>query len=179
MRKQIIFTFEKGGSFAADLLEDKAPETCRIIWDMLKEPWSEKFIHTGSSGWMIETPYFPVPEDYVLPGENLIFAPAEGDIAVVAPAEWRENSIKGYLPMFIAHNGACSPLTHLKGIMLSEEPDNGENFQWMFHKNMWETCRANVFARVTGHDRYYASQMMGRIRWFGIEGFTVKRYDGS
>ena len=139
MRKQIIFTFEKGGSFAADLLEDKAPETCRIIWDMLKEPWSEKFIHTGSSGWMIETPYFPVPEDYVLPGENLIFAPAEGDIAVVAPAEWRENSIKGYLPMFIAHNGACSPLTHLKGIMLSEEPDNGENFQWMFHKNMWET----------------------------------------
>ena len=149
MRKQIIFTFEKGGSFAADLLEDKAPETCRIIWDMLKEPWSEKFIHTGSSGWMIETPYFPVPEDYVLPGENLIFAPAEGDIAVVAPAEWRENSIKGYLPMFIAHNGACSPLTHLKGIKLSEEPDNGENFQWMFHKNMWETCRANVFARVT------------------------------
>lgn len=176
MAKQILFQFEKGGSFVVELLEDKAPETCRVIWEALEQPWSEKFIHTGMCGWMVETPYFPVPEDYVLPNENLIFAPQAGDVAVVAPAEWRENSIKGYLPLFIAHNGGCSPLTHLLGIELSEEPDNGENFNWLFHKNMWETCRANVFGRVIEHDMYYMNQLCGRIRWHGIEGFTVSRY---
>lgn len=176
MSKQLLFQFEKGGAFAVDLLEELAPETCRVIWDSLSNPWTEKFIHSGVCGWMIETPYFPVPEDYILPNENLIFAPQEGDVAVVSPAEWRENSIKGYLPLFIAHNGACPPLTHLQGIKLSEEPENGEDFAWLFHKNMWETCRANVFARVTPHDMFYANQLMGRIRWHGIEGFTVSRY---
>lgn len=176
MAKQIIFSFEKGGSFVVDLLEDKAPETCKVIWDALEEPWTEKFIHSGCCGWMIETPYFPVPEDYTLPNENLIFAPEEGDVAVVSPAEWRENTIKGYVPLFLAHNGACSPLTHLLGIELSHEPDNGENFQWLFHKNMWETCRANVFGKVTPHDMHYANLLMGRIRWHGLEGFTVSRY---
>ena len=175
MGKQIKFDFAKGGSFIVDLYEDKAPETCKIIWDMLEEPWSEKFIHSNYCGFCVESPYFPVPDDAKLPLENLWCFTNNGDIAVVTPAEYREDSIKGYLPLFIAHNGACSPLTHLMGIKLSEEPDNGEHFSWIFHKNMWETCRANVFGRVTEHDRFYASQMMGRIRWYGIEGFTVSR----
>lgn len=176
MGKQILFSFEKGDSFVVELREDVAPETCRAIWDSLQEPWTEKMIHSGVCGWMVETPYFPVPEDYVLPNENLIFAPQEGDVAVVSPAEWRENSIRGYLPLFIVHKGACPPLTHLLGIRLSEEPDNGENFQWLFHKNMWETCRANVFGKVSDHDRHIMNQICGRIRWNGVEGFTVSRY---
>lgn len=176
MTKQIMFNFEKGGSFVVDLLEDVAPITCDMIWNSLEVPWSEKFIHSGCSGWMVETPYFPVPEDYFLPNENLKFIPEEGDVAVIAPLEWRENSIKGYVPLFIAHNGACSPLTHLLGIQLSEEPDNGEDFKWLFHRNMWETCRANVFGKISSHDMHYANQMLGRIRWHGIEGFTIQRY---
>lgn len=176
MAKQILFTFDKGDSFVVELLEEKAPVTCKAVWDALEQPWSEKMIHSGVCGWMIETPYFPVPEDFVLPNENLIFAPEEGDVAVISPAEWRENSIKGYVPLFIAHNGACSPLTHLRGIKLSEEPDNGENFSWLFHKNMWETCRANVFGKVIEHDLCIMNQIGGRIRWNGIDGFTVSRY---
>ena len=178
MEKQILFHFEKGGSFAVELLEDKAPETCKAIWDALETPWSEKFIHSGVCGWMLETPYFPIPETLDLPNENLIFAPREGDVAVVAPAEWRENNIRGYLPLFIAHKGACPPLTHLRGIALSKETDNGEDFTWLFHKNMWETCRANVFGRVVPHDRHCMNEMCGRIRWYGVEGFTVSRYEG-
>lgn len=177
MGKQIKFSFDKGDSFIVDLLEEEAPETCRIIWKMLEKPWREKMIHSGVCGWMIETPYFPVPEEYVLPNENLKFAPREGDVAVVAPAEWRENSIKGYVPMFIAHNGACSPLTHLLGIELSKEPDNGEHFTWKFQRNMWETCRANVFGRTCAHDRHIMNQIGGRIRWNGIDGFTVSRVE--
>ena len=177
MARKLLFQFEKGGSFEVELYEDKAPETCRIVWEALEKPWTEKFIHTGVCGWQIETPYFPVPEDYVLPREHLWTFPKAGELALVSPAEWRENTIKGYLPLFIAHNGACSPLTHLMGIKLSEEPENGDHIRWKYMKNMWETCRANVFAKVTDHDMFYANQLMGRIRWFGIEGFTVSRVE--
>lgn len=36
MGKQIKFSFDKGDSFIVDLLEEEAPETCRIIWEMLE-----------------------------------------------------------------------------------------------------------------------------------------------
>ena len=44
MGKQIKFSFDKGDSFIVDLLEEEAPETCRIIWEMLEKPWREKMI---------------------------------------------------------------------------------------------------------------------------------------
>ena len=47
MAKQIRITFEKGGTFLADLLEDKAPVTCKVIWDALEQPVTEKFIHSN------------------------------------------------------------------------------------------------------------------------------------
>ena len=71
MAKQIKITFEKGGSFVADMLEDEAPVTCRVIWEALESPWSEIFIHSNIGGFMVESPYFPVPENLSLPTENL------------------------------------------------------------------------------------------------------------
>ena len=38
MAKQIRITFEKGGSFLADMLEEQAPETCKLVWSMLEKP---------------------------------------------------------------------------------------------------------------------------------------------
>ena len=177
MGKQIKFDFAKGGSFIVDLYEDKAPETCKIIWDMLEEPWSEKFIHTGCCGWMVETPYFPVPEDYVLPNENLIFAPQEGEVAVVSPAEWRENSIKGYLPLFFSA-WASRPIPTLEllaGKTIDVSHDTGESVQQQYKKNLMETCRANVFARLKESDLEEAAAVVRRIRTQGIESFTIAR----
>lgn len=99
MAKQIKITFEKGGCFVADLLEDKAPFTCRAIWEALEEPWTEKFIHSNIGGFMVESPYFPVSEVCYIPNENLWCFTNNGDLAVIVPAEYREMSIKGYLPL--------------------------------------------------------------------------------
>ncbi|MEG2217792.1 MAG: DUF3830 family protein, partial [Clostridia bacterium] len=60
MTKQIRITFEKGGSFVADMLEDKAHETCKAVWNALEHPWTEKFIHSNIAGFSLESPYFPV-----------------------------------------------------------------------------------------------------------------------
>ena len=42
MVKQIKIEFEKGGMLVADMLEDKAPVTCKVVWDVLEQPWTEK-----------------------------------------------------------------------------------------------------------------------------------------
>ncbi|MEM2922592.1 MAG: DUF3830 family protein, partial [Candidatus Bathyarchaeia archaeon] len=46
--KQITIEFEKGGLFTANLLEDKAPKTCREIWDRL--PLKCRMHHSSSAG---------------------------------------------------------------------------------------------------------------------------------
>lgn len=61
MAKQIKITFEKGGSFVADMLEDEAPVTCRVIWEALESPWSEIFIHSNIGGFIGGIPLFSGP----------------------------------------------------------------------------------------------------------------------
>jgi hypothetical protein len=48
MRNRIEIEFEKGGKFIAALLEDKAPKTCKIVWQNL--PLSGKIGHGIYSG---------------------------------------------------------------------------------------------------------------------------------
>ena len=49
--KKIEIEFEKGGKFIAALLEDKAPKTCKVVWDNL--PLSGKIGHAYFSGKML------------------------------------------------------------------------------------------------------------------------------
>ena len=177
MAKQIKITFEKGGTFLADLLEDKAPETCKLIWDMLEKPWSEKFIHSSIMGFMVESPYFPVPEDCKLPLENLWCFSDNGDIAVITPAEYREMSISGYLPLCLTawHAEPLPTLTKLTGKKIDVSHDTGEHVNQQYKKNMIETCRANVFARIRADQIEEASNVVERIRTDGMEGYTIER----
>lgn len=48
MTKKIEIEFEKGGKFIAALFEDKAPKTCKVVWDNL--PFSGKIGHAYYSG---------------------------------------------------------------------------------------------------------------------------------
>lgn len=176
MAKQIRITFEKGGSFIADMLEDKAPVTCQVVWDALEKPWTEKFIHSNIMGFMVESPYLPV-ENNDLPLENLWCFTNNGDIAVIAPAEYREMSIKGYLPLcFTAWHAVKLPtLEKLTGIKIDVSHDTGENVNQQYKKNMFETCRANVFARLRPEQVEEASNVVERIRTDGMESFTIER----
>ena len=177
MGKQIRISFEKGGSFVADMLEDLAPETCKVIWDALETPWTEKFIHSNIMGFMLESPYFPVPDALQLPRENLWCFSKNGDIAIICNAEYRENSIKGYLPLcFSAWSSQLpSTLELLTGKKIDTSHDTGERVNQQYKKNMFETCRANVFARLRAEDLEEAAAVVRRIRMRGIETFMIER----
>lgn len=51
MAKQIEIEFEKGGKFIATLMEDKAPKTCKAVWDAL--PIESRIQHAKYSGEII------------------------------------------------------------------------------------------------------------------------------
>lgn len=181
MGKQIRFTFEKGGILIADLLEDVAPITCNVIWNALENPWTELMNHSKISGAQIETPYLPVPETLKLPNENLWHFSKCGDVATISPFEYREMSIKGYLPLIIVHgysgeglNLGVPTIEHLTGKNI-ELADDGDHIAQLYKKNMMETCRANVFAKVREEDLSIMLETCKRIRYQGIESFTVMR----
>lgn len=66
MVKKIVIEFERGGSVTATMLEDMAPETCRIIWDSL--PVDAKVLHAMWAGEEIFFDGFPISRD--MPLEN-------------------------------------------------------------------------------------------------------------
>jgi len=78
-RRKIRLTFVKTGeSVLAEMLDDEAPEVCRIVWDLL--PVENRTIHGQFSGAevfiLLENPQ-PVPPEALtqipLPGEILYF----------------------------------------------------------------------------------------------------------
>lgn len=48
MGREIEISFERGGTFGAELLEHLAPETCQAVWDAL--PLAEPVLHGAFSG---------------------------------------------------------------------------------------------------------------------------------
>ena len=177
MAKQIKIEFEKGGMLVADMLEDKAPVTCKAVWDVLEQPWTEKVVHSDIMGFCVESPYFPVSEELELPLEDLWCFTNNGDIAVIAPAEYRDMSIKGYLPFCISAwaEKPIPTLELLTGRKIDISHDTGEHVNQQYKKNMFETCRANVFARIKSEQIEEAAAIIRRIRTDGIEGITVSR----
>ncbi len=78
-RRQIRLSFvDRGASVLADMLDDEAPEVCRIVWDLL--PIETRAIHGMYSGAevfaLLDNPR-PVPPEGLtqlpLPGEILYF----------------------------------------------------------------------------------------------------------
>ena len=158
------------------MLEELAPETCKVVWEALEQPWSEKFIHSNISGFCVESPYLPV-KDNNIPLENLWCFTNNGDIAVVAPAEYRELTIEGYLPLFFSAWPAVAlpTLELLTGKKIDISHNTGEAVNQQYKKNMFETCRANVFARLSEDQLAEAAKVVRRIRTNGIENFTIER----
>ena len=86
-------------------------------------------------------------------------------------------SIKGYLPLcFTAWHAVKLPtLEKLTGIRIDVSHDTGEDVNQQYKKNMFETCRANVFARIPAERLEAASDVVERIRTDGMEGYTIER----
>ena len=63
MAKEIEITFEKGGTFVAQLFEKEAPKNCEAIWKAL--PIEGEAIHAAYSGqsvWMVVSKYIKLED---------------------------------------------------------------------------------------------------------------------
>lgn len=75
-RRQIRLTFVASGvSVLAELLEDEAPNICKLVWDML--PVETKAIHGMYSGAEV---FAMVDKPQPAPAENLVQLPLPGEI---------------------------------------------------------------------------------------------------
>ena len=93
--KKIRMTFvEEGVSCVAVLLEDKAPQTAQMIWDLLETPLENKAIHAMFTGRELS---FGVPNErmdestiFDLPPENQTMFPMPGSLIWNAyrPYQW-------------------------------------------------------------------------------------------
>jgi len=82
-KKLAIEIVESGVSTVAELLEDKAPRTCEVIWGALKNPIEAKALHGAWTGRTLE---IDIPEENrdfdpdSIPLENATTTPIPGDI---------------------------------------------------------------------------------------------------
>jgi hypothetical protein len=75
-RRQIRLTFPAAGeSVLAELLDDEAPNVCRLVWEML--PVETKAIHGMYSGAEV---FAMVDQPQPAPAENLVQLPLPGEI---------------------------------------------------------------------------------------------------
>jgi Protein of unknown function (DUF3830) len=85
-RRHIRLTFATGGeSVLAEMLDDEAPETCRLVWQRL--PLEHKVVHGQYSGAevfiLLDNPQPSLPENLAqipLPGEILYFHDSGGNV---------------------------------------------------------------------------------------------------
>jgi len=94
--KRIRLTFvEEGVSAIAELLEDQAPQTAQMIWELLEKPLENQAIHAMFTGRELS---FGVPESrlswekaFSLPPENQTMFPIPGDLVWNAyqPYQWQ------------------------------------------------------------------------------------------
>jgi hypothetical protein len=91
MNRKIQLSFPATGeSVVAELLDNEAPETCQLVWELL--PFEQKAIHGMYSGAevfaMLEKPY-PAPNENLtqipLPGELLYFYDNSRNVTNVRP----------------------------------------------------------------------------------------------
>ncbi len=94
MRKIRLTFVEEGITAIAVLLDDKAPETAQLIWDILETPMENKAIHAMYTGRELS---FGVPVEraeearvFELPPENVTMFPLPGALIwnAYSPYQW-------------------------------------------------------------------------------------------
>jgi hypothetical protein len=105
MAKTIILRFvEDGVSAIADLMEERAPESCRVIWEHL--PLEGRTVHGMYSG-----PEVFIRADHLpaVPPENLIHRALPGDVGLWYQEAGRYHSSPGAVVevVFIYNRGAA------------------------------------------------------------------------
>src|SRR5947199_10599179 len=86
-RRKLRLTFvATGASVVAELLDDEAPEVCRVVWDLL--PVEGRVLHGMYSGaevfLLLDQPVPQPPENLCqlpLPGEGLLFSDTSSSVA--------------------------------------------------------------------------------------------------
>src|SRR5947199_1826985 len=86
-RRKLRLTFvATGASVVAELLDDEAPEVCRVVWDLL--PVEGKVLHgmySGAEVFLLLDKAVPQPPENLcqlpVPGEVLLFTDASSSVA--------------------------------------------------------------------------------------------------
>ncbi|SMQ81464.1 Protein of unknown function [Bacillus sp. OV166] len=110
--RQILIKFENGESFPATLLEDKAPQTCQIVWEAL--PISQTVRHSRWSGREVN---FEISSTSMPKRENQTISTSVGEI--VYWRDWALESEPDVLEVLAIYYGAEHTRSH-KG----DEPVN-------------------------------------------------------
>jgi len=100
MRIELHFVDEDVAAYAT-LLEDKAPATCRMVWEALSEPFQGLCVHAMFTGREVSFPLGPdrIPASALhLPPENQTMFPIPGDLIWNGyhPYQWQGNPLPVY-----------------------------------------------------------------------------------
>lgn len=155
-KRWIRLTFvTTGESVVAELLDKEAPQTCRLVWELL--PLEGKMIHGMYSGpevfMLLDNPQPAPPENQVqipLPGELLYFYDPGG------------SAFTGTQPQ------AEICLIYNRGVT-ARGPEGAPTY-------------ANLFARIPGDWKYDwvdFAEACRRVRWEGPQVLRIERADGD
>ena len=153
-RRHIRLTFVKTGeSVVAEMLDDEAPQTCELVWNML--PLEQPMYHGRYSG--MES-FILLDEAHPAPDEKRTHMPLPGEILY-----WWDSGT--------AVTSSGQPVAELllafgRGVRLGG-PEGMPNF-------------ANLFARIPGDWKYdwvEFVQACGRIRTDGLQTIRIERVE--
>ena len=145
MTKGIILEFERGGTVFAELLEKKAPKTCKAILRAL--PVEHKVIHAIWAGEEIFLDSFTLPETLEFENETNTVEP--GDVACLSSYIKRASTYKKGDTAFCIFYGKARP-----------------------RRGIDEAVDVNVFAKIK--DIGAITKIGRRIRWEGAEKLSIK-----
>jgi hypothetical protein len=144
MAREIVIEFERGGTVAAELLEEKAPKTCRAVLKAL--PSEHPMIHAMWAGEEIFFDGVPLPEHLEFENETNEVEP--GDVAVIATPGHRGLAAKG-ITSFCIFYGKSRP-----------------------RKGVDQTVDVNVFAKIRSLEEI--TRISRRIRKEGAEKARIR-----
>ena len=153
-RRHIRMTFvDSGESVVAELLDDEAPATCQLVWDML--PLEHDLYHGRYSG--MES-FVVLDEATPAPAERRCHMPLPGELLY-----WRDEGT--------AVTSSGDPVAEIvlafgRGVRLGG-PEGMPSF-------------ANLFARIPGDWKYdwvEFAEACGRVRREGLAKFRIERVE--
>ena len=94
MTKSVLLKFERGGQVSAELLEEKAPQTCGVFVASL--PVELTLMHAMWAGEEIFSNDFPIRSE--LKGENEVNEMKGGEVGLISPLVHRHLPKAGFVP---------------------------------------------------------------------------------